>query len=364
MTMTLTSLRATSEVDAAITGGTQLPFITRAWYNKVFLTVVQPALVHDQFGLQTMLPANTGEQVMWRRWPRLATNVVPLTEGVTPTGTQLTYVNVIGTTKWYGDWIPITDTVKWHHVDDVLSIAAERLGMQAAETKDEITRDVINAGTGFLRIATDGANPTHTEDGERNTVNGVVTKAALDSSITILEAADAKYYHGQMNATQKVDTHPLAPAYIAITHPHVVHGLVKSQAGFSTGDWIPRQNYAAGTIAYPTEVGTYRNVRVLTSTAAKVWADTGGADNLATTSTVDDYRSTTGSLGDVYSFLILAKESFGTVKMKGAAETYYDPPGGNSDPLHQRSTAGWKACLTATILNDEFMHRLECLALW
>ena len=86
-------------------------------------------------------------------------------------------------------------------------------------------------------------------------------------------------------------------------------------------------------------------------------------DSVGTTA-ADTFRSTTGTLGDVYSVLILAKEAYGTVDLAGSAATYYDKAGGNSDPLHQRTTAGWKACLTATILNDTFMCRIECLATW
>ena len=32
---------------------------------------------------------------------------------------------------------------------------------------------------------------------------------------------------------------------------------------------------------------------------------------------------------------------------------------GSSDPLDQRETSGWKASLTAVILNDAFMVRIE-----
>lgn len=66
----------------------------------------------------------------------------------------------------------------------------------------------------------------------------------------------------------------------------------------------------------------------------------------------------------MYSCLVMGKDAYGVIKLEGAAATYYDRPGGNSDPLHQRATAGWKACLGAAILEDEYMVRIECCARW
>jgi N4-gp56 family major capsid protein len=354
---TLSGLRSANEVSPA------MPTLTRALYIKTFLSIAEQEILHDRFGQKTTLTKGNGNQVMWRRWLRLAVNTVPLSEGITPSGKQLAYENVLGTVYWYGDWVGITDVVDFMHPDNVLMMATKRLALQAAETKDVIVRDVINAGTSFLRVTADGASPT-TGVGARTTVAGSITKRALDTAITMLEGANAKYFHGQMSASTKVDTSPLAPAYVCIIHPHVAHDLVNSNAGFATGDWIPRQKYASGGVAYPTEIGTYRNVRFVTTTLAKVWPDaatgisTGGSTAAAT------FRATSGTAPDVYSCLVMGKDAYGVIKLEGAAATYYDRPGGNSDPLHQRATAGWKACLGAAILEDEYMVRIECCARW
>jgi N4-gp56 family major capsid protein len=352
---TLAGLRSSNEASP------EMPKLTRAWYNKVFLTIATPKLVHDQFGMPTTLPQGNGEQVLWRRWERLTAAAVPLLEGVNPTGKRLSYTNVLGTVYWYGDWVGITDVVDFMHPDNVLSIATKRLAQQSAETKDLVTRDVVNAGTSFLRITADGTTPT-VGVGARSTVAGCITKAAVDTAITVLEAEDAEYYHGPMGASVKTSTEPIGPAFVAIVHPHVAHDFVNAASGFGT-DWVPREKYASGGVAYPTEIGKYRNVRFLTSTAAKYWASTGHTANVGTTPAAT-YRSTNGSNGDVYSVLILAKEAFGTVKLAGATATYYNKPGGNADPLHRKATAGWKGCWGASILNDDFMVRIECLARW
>jgi len=347
---TLAQYRATSEASPT------MPYITRAWYNKVFLSIAEPALVHDQFGMPTTLPKKTGEQVVWRRWNKLAVNTVPLADGITPTGKNLVYENVIGTVYWYGDWVGITDVVDFMHVDNVLTIATKRLALQAAETADTLTRDIINAGTGFLRCLTTSASGV----GARVTVAVEITAHALKTAITELEGNDAKYWMGKMGASTKVATEPIGPCFIGIVHPHVVHDLPALG-----GEWIPREKYAAGNVAYPTEVGKFRNVRFVSSTFAKVWPDVGAAGTSGPTA-ASVFRATTDTdtAADVYSVMILAKEAYGVVKLAGSAATYYNRAGGNSDPLHQRSTAGWKMARGATILNDNFMKRIECLAKW
>ena len=348
---TLAEYRSTSEVSPA------MPKLTRAWYNKVFLSVAMPALVHDRFGMPTTLPQHTGEQVVWRRWKKLPPNIVPLAEGITPVGKKLAYENVIGTVYWYGDWVGITDVVSFMHVDNVLSIATRRLAEQAADTADILTRDVINAGTAFLRVAAGGGTVLT----GIVTVGDVIHPAQLMTAITELEAADAKYFHGTMGASTKVATEPIGPAYIAIVHPHVAHDL-PTELGT---EWLPREKYAAGNTAYPTEIGKYRNIRFLTSTLAKVWPDQGAADTCGTTA-ASIFRATTGTnvAADVYSCLVIAKDAYGVVKLAGASATYYNKAGGSADALHQRSTAGWKMAKGATILNDNNMVRIECLAKW
>lgn len=359
------SLNTLAALRAAGSDSSTMPLLTQGFYFKTFLSVVMPKLVHDRFGLPATLPKGNGETVVWRRWLKLALNTTPLSDGITPTGKNLSYENVTGVVKWYGDWVGITDVVDFQHPDPVLRMATKRLATQAAETADVITRDVINAGTSFLRVVADGSSPT-VGVGARTTVNGVLTARAMDTAITMLEAADAEYFHGQMNASRKISTEPLAPSYVMIVHPHVANSLKKlnSLAGMGE-DWTPREMYAAGNVAYPSEIGSYRNIRVLTSTLAKIFPDSGGGTTVsATPTTAGVYRSTTGSAADVYSCLLLAKEAYGVVKLAGSSATYYDKPGGNSDPLHQRSTAGWKFAKTAVILNDDYMVRIEVAATW
>lgn len=372
---TLTGLRASSEAAAtSFWDGTAgaldtngMPRLTRAYYMKTFLAVAEGERLHARWGQQTTLPQGNGNTVMWRRYLKLTAATTPLSEGVTPTGSNLAYEQVLGTVKQYGDWVGITDIVTYLHPDNTLAQVTKALARQAADTEEIIVRDIINAGTSFLRCGADytsgSGTPTTLLTARVNTA-GSLHKKAIDTAVTMLEGADAKYIHGMMGASQKIGTDPIGPAYIAIVHPHVAHDLINAASGLST-DFVPREKYASGGVAYPTEIGKYRNVRFVSSTFAKVWADSGAAGTSgATAASVFRATTATDTAADVYSTLIIAKDAYGVIKLAGSSGTYYDAPGGQGDPLHQRSTAAWKRMMGAAILNDDNIVRIESLARW
>lgn len=371
---TLTGLRASSEAAAtSFWDGTAgaldtngMPRLTRAYYMKTFLAVAEGERLHARWGQQTTLPQGNGNTVMWRRYLKLTAATTPLTEGVTPTGSNLAYEQVLGTVKQYGDWVGITDIVTYLHPDNTLAQVTKALARQAADTEEIIVRDIINAGTSFLRVTADSATVASqtTGVGARTTVAGGITKKALDTATTMLEGADAKYIHGMMGASAKYNTDPIGPSFICIVHPHVAHDLKNGFSGLGT-EWTPREKYASGGVAYPTEIGKAGNIRFVTSTFAKVWADSGAATTNGPTA-ASVYRATTATdtAADVYSCLVIAKDAYGVIKLAGSSGTYYDAPGGQGDPLHQRSTAAWKRMMGAAILNDDNIVRIECLARW
>jgi len=340
-----------------------LPLVTRVFYNKTYLSVAMPLLLHDQFGVPSTLPKNSGESVMWRRFKKFAQVSNTLTEGVTPTGKTLEFENVVATVKPYGDFAIITDWVDFIFVDPIISKTIERLAEQSGESLDSVTRDIINAGTNLYRVTADGSSPTWGV-GARTTVNGTLNKRVLDAVITALVTAEAKMTMGRIGASPNTDTQPVDVAYPCIIHPHITHSLFQSDSGL-TGDhgFLPRERYGNTAALYKGEVGKYRNVRFIETTNAKVWADSGGGTNVGTTSAAT-YRSTTGTQADVYSCLVIGKESYGVTKLAGYSQTYVERSGGNSDPLHQRNTVGWKAAKTAVILEDAWIARIEVAALW
>jgi len=111
------------------------------------------------------------------------------------------------------------------------------------------------------------------------------------------------------------------------------------------------------TTPYENEVGAVERVRYLTSTIFAPFADAGGAKGLM--------RSTSGVNADVYPILIVARDAYGIVPLKGKdslTPMVVNPKPASGDPLGQRGTVGWKAWQSAVILQDAYMVRAEVAA--
>lgn len=340
---------------------TGLPSLTQAVYNRQLLERAYPALLHAKFGQQKPLSKRSGNQMVFRRFERLGLATTPLTEGTTPTGTDLTYTNVTATIKQYGNFTVVSDMVDLTHYNDIIGEATELMGENMGETLDVIYREYLNAGTKYIGVATDNSG-TYAATTTRTSVHGTICKSAIDTALNFLDRQNAKKYTTMIQGAAKDNTYPVAPSYWAIIHPDMERDLYNaSHSGLTRNtDWVPVEQYAMQTQVMPTEVGKYRSVRFITSTHAKYWADAGAT-------TDGTYRFTTDQgtdKADVYSCLIFAKDAFGIVPLSGASSrSIIHRAGGPGDPLNQRNTVGWKAATCAVILNQNYLYRIECASL-
>lgn len=322
----------------------QISTVLQGYYDRNLLERAVPALLYGRFGQSRPLPKNSGNRINFRRYNALTPATTPLTEGVTPTGSQLNVTDIYATISQYGDFVTITDWLITTGLDPVLVEAGEILGEQAGLTLDVITRDILVAGT-QVRYSNGSA---------RNAVNTPINTTALNAAIRMLESAEGKKIKSMIDGTTKIGTKPIRPAYIAITHTHARYDLE------SLSGWVPVEEYASKGDIFDEEIGSYRGVRFITTSVAKVWADSGGAKGTMI--------STSGTNADVYATLILAENAYGVIPLDRKSITNIIKQlgsAGSEDPLDQRATSGWKAAYTAKILNDNWMVRIEhaCTAL-
>jgi len=135
-------------------------------------------------------------------------------------------------------------------------------------------------------------------------------------------------------------------------HPDVEYDLESITGYRSVSDYGSQEGIIED------EIGSYKNIRFVSSTNSKIWTN-------ATTATTAGYKATGAGSNDVYATLIIAAEAYGLSPLSGEAmSTYVKALGsaGAADPLNQRSTVGWKATTITTILNQAWMVRLESLA--
>lgn len=306
---------------------TQVPAGVQAFYDKNLLMRAVPYFVHDKFGQAKPLPTKNSESIKFRRYSNLASATTPLTEGVTPAGSQLAVTDITATVVQYGDFVTLTDKIAMHVEDNVVKEATDILGDQAGLTLDTVWRDAIipNLANAITIGATEGA-----------TVAGdTITGASLDQAVLTLKKNLAKKFTGIISGSDKVGTSPVRASYMSIVHPDVVYDLESVTGYKNVAEYASQGDVQEG------EVGSYKDIRFIESTQGYINADGGNG-------TVDTYHTA-----------VFGKEGYGVVSLRGKAkfETIVKPLGssGTADPINQRSTVGWKASTVAKILNDSFM---------
>jgi N4-gp56 family major capsid protein len=308
------NLTTTTQVDPAIS----------TFFDKLLLRVARGAQIHSLFAVKRSLKANSGNTMKWRRYSKLSTATTPLTEGVTPTATQLAKTDLTSQVAWYGAYVYITDEVELTNQEAVVVEAGMRLAQQMGETEDEIVRDIICATSSAMNC-TNGVNgETITE------INNTDIKTAVGELVD----ADALPITSDIRAGQGQGTSPIIGGYAGLTHTKLV-GDFESVSGWRGKEQYPNLN---GT--YEAEFGCTGRVRWLFSSLGK---------------------HITSTSPDTFNSIIVGKEAYAVVSLDAAtAKTIMKKrgSGGTEDPLDQRASIGWKRVMSSRILNDNNMYKL------
>lgn len=307
------------------------------------LTRIEPALVLEKYALVTPLPKNTGEVIKWRRVRPLIVSTTALTEGVTPPAEQLVYEDVTTVIQQFGGWIQITDKVADLLEDKALSDAMDLLADQAAATKEAILWGILRGGT----------NVFYANGLGRPNVNTPIDIDLVNAAVNTLKRNHAKKITSRLAAGPRIATEPVNASYVAFAHVDLETDI-RAMDGF-----VPTEKYASGSLLDDTwEIGKVNEVRFILSPQLSMFPDAGGAAGAM--------RSTSGTNADVYPVVIIGKEAYGTVPLKGINSVQMavkNPKMGEpGDPLGQRGHVAWKIWYQAVRLNEQWMVRLEVAA--
>ena len=314
----------------ADTTTTQVTAAVNNFYDRLLLRKAVPLFLHVNWAQVRDLPRNNSLVIKFRRYTLLSAATTALTEGVTPSGSQLAITDVIATVAQYGDYVTLIDKLVFSTLDPVLTETAELLGIQAGDTLDQLTRDVIVAGTTIQYASTATTRGTVTSSMK-------ITKAEILEAVRTLKVNNARKITSMIDHSSGFNSAPVDAAFIGIVHPRTTFDL-KQITGF-----IRVEEYGQKK-AMPGEVGALDEVRFIETTNAKVFT-AGGAGSI-----------------DVYGTMILATDGYAISRISGEAmKNIIKPLGsaGSADPLDQRQTSGWKATFVAVILNENFLLRLE-----
>lgn len=312
---------------------TQIPDEVNNFYDRTLLFRAVPLFVHNRWAQIRDIPRKAGTlTIKFRRYGNLTAATTALSEGITPIGSQLSVTDITATVAQYGDYITVTDVVDFSSQDAALMEAAEILGDQAGDTLDQLTRNVIAAGTNVYYAGSGHTLRSQVAAGE------VITDTLIKKTVRLLKNNKARRITKMVNATTGYNTTPLNASYVGLCHPNTTYDL-KGITG-----WTPIEKYSSTNGVMEGEVGKYDEVRFVESPNCKVFTGEGASSI------------------DVYATLVFGSDAYGTTRISGEAlKNIVKPLGsaGSADPLDQRATSGWKATFVAKILNDAFLVRIE-----
>ena len=319
---------------------------TVIYFEREILKHAGPVEVLDKFAMMKSMPKNKGTAIEFRRPNVFSAATTPLTEGVTPSSTAFTYAVVQATLRQYGQVGEITDVIEDTYLDPVLNDLSVQLGENVGRTREALTFGVVKAGT-----QVEYANGT-----ARTDVNTTVTLNKIRACVRTLQQQKAMMITRAVDPGPDYATFGVEPGYVAIGHTDLAHDI-RNIAGF-----VPCVSYGSRQKIHEREFGSTEDVRFILSPDLTAFADGGGTKAGSGTTMV----STSGTSADVYPLLIVGKEAYGVVALKGmgAVEPTIIPVGQKTkdDPLGQRGYAGWKTWHVAKILNENWIVRLECAA--
>ena len=319
----------------------------KTFYNKTLLKRMTPNLLFYQYGQKKALPKNSGNKINFRKFNSLAPATTPLTEGVTPEGSNLNITKVEKSVKQYGDYVVVSDILDMLGIDPVITETSEVLGEQGGLTIDTVVGTEIAKTTNVFYA------------GEASTENAITAKASGE---------DIKKIARNL---RKTNVKPFADGYyIGIISPEQAYDLQSDSL------WQDVSKYNGGEDIKKGEVGKVHGVKFIESTnlpKVMTYDKTKDADVVASKTyytladgiysivknpvkdSLSTYYEETGTL---HCAMIFGQDAYGVVDVENSAEgkpsiiVKNAGSAGTADPLNQRSTIGWKALFTAVILND------------
>ena len=184
---------------------------TAGWYSRKLLRHAMPVLILERYGVSKPMPKNETKIIQFRRSKAFGPATIPLTEGVTPQGSDFGYDTITAAIQQFGDWAPITDHVQDTSKDMVLRDMSERQGEQIGETREHLMWDIVRAGT-------------NVDYGGAITSRAAVTKTAIISSgkqrsqVTMLDQMKGKKFTQVLSGSENYDTFAIEPAFIGVCH--------------------------------------------------------------------------------------------------------------------------------------------------
>jgi len=293
----------------------------------------------NELANQVDLPKNAGStSVKFFQFDAVAdaSNVLTLTEGVTPNDSRTLGLNSSSVELvQYGEIIQITDKLSFTSLFNVLQEGIKLMGQDAALKADNISRDVIQTGVDVDGASTTAKRYVVRPVGTARTFANLKAATAANSSINTIELLDA------VTALKANKSNPLNGKFTALVPPQVSRDLFRDTDFLNTLT-LGGQEKGMGSIVKG-ELGTFYGIRIVEHTNPFIESSAAVTEN------------TFNAAGDIYSTTVLGENAFGVVKLSGDSPmspkvTVLNGPD-KSDILNQVTKAGYKCYYAAKLLN-------------
>lgn len=282
------------------------------YYDRRMLDRLRRNLVFHQFGVKKQLPANSGKIVQWYRRTDMSANTSTISEGTVPSPISLSATSISAQLSQYGDFTQTSDLIQMTSLDDEIEAAVDVLSDRAANSVDQLDRNILDSGT---NITYGGGKAALSTTAAGDVLNG----AEVRKGVRLLAAANAQ---------------PFDSGYFAwVVHPNNAYDLMSDTA---SGGWVNANTYVDTNNIKAGQLGRLYG--------CEFWQTT----NVSSTTT-----GTSGS-ANVYSTHLLANGAFGVVEFDGGVHVYVKKSGeqDTSNPLNQFATVGYKMTYTNKMLDD------------
>lgn len=124
----------------------------RTFYEKTLQARNTPDFVHEQFGAKRPIPSRNGNNISIRQFTRPAAATTALTEGTPPSVTNPTVAQTIISVAVYGAYMLGSDVLETQAIDPQLTEWTSVFSEMMFDTRDQIARDTIKAGTNVKKL--------------------------------------------------------------------------------------------------------------------------------------------------------------------------------------------------------------------
>lgn len=317
--------------------------------QKEFLNTPGAHVYLDQAYTKKSVDRRNGAGVNFRRMISLPIDDSPtgVTEGVSPASQSFATEDFQGTLTRYAEIHEISrqnyDLSPYNEATE----GAKQLRIKVDRMRERIRYNAAKAGTGVLYNSSAISS--------RATVNGLITLGRIQRAIADIRAGRWNQFSGADMGSTKVGTTPVEASYLAFCSTDLEPDL-RNLPGFTV-----TANLSGGA-KYKGEFGAVQNVRFITNADYVAFADGGAAIGSG------NFKSTTGTSGDVYPIIICAESALHCVDLAGSGMAGYgngkvtilDKPD-KSDPSGERvvMSADWYDLCMVT--SNGALRRIEVL---